>query len=70
MSQYQFEPESRLEGFRGLAEDTQLAMATAPNYWLAWYSAKSILLVGVACAFAYYVGKHSRRSSSLGRCRR
>lgn len=44
----------------GAAEDTKLAMATAPDYWLAWYSFKSIALVGVACALAYYVGKHSR----------
>jgi len=42
------------------AEDGAAAMAASPNYFLAWYSAKSILLVGVIAAFAYYVGKHSR----------
>lgn len=47
----------RLGDFR---EDTQRAMQTAPNYWILWYSAKSILLVGVAATLAYVIGKNSR----------
>lgn len=66
MSRYRFEPESRLEGW---SEDAQTAMTASPNYFVWWYSVKSIALVGVACALAYYVGK-SRRSSAMGRYKR
>ncbi len=48
-------------GFDGLTDDTQAAMQAAPGYWLAWYSIKSIALVGVVAWFAYYAGKHSSR---------
>ena len=45
-----------------LQDETRLAMQTAPGYWLAWYSMKSMLLVGVAAGLAYYVGReHGRR---------
>lgn len=60
MSRYRFEPESRLEGFSA-SSDTVQAMQTAPDYWLAWYSFKSIALVAAVAALAYYVGKSSRR---------
>ncbi len=40
--------------------DAEAAMLANPTYFVWWYSAKSIALVGVACALAYYVGKHSR----------
>lgn len=68
-NQYHFEPESRLEGYQDFTTDGKAAIAASPDYFLWWYSAKSILLVGAVAALAYYVGK-SRRSSSLGRARR
>ncbi len=37
------------------------AMQEAPNYWLAWYSFKSIALVGAVAWVAYLIGKNSRR---------
>ncbi len=40
--------------------DAEAAMLANPTYFVWWYSAKSIALVGVACALAYYVGKNSR----------
>ncbi len=60
MSQYRFEPESRLEGW---SEDAQAAMLANPPYFVWWYSVKSIALVAVACALAYQVGKNSGRRS-------
>jgi len=67
MGKYQFEPESSLEGW---SEDAQAAMTANPAYFVWWYSAKSIALVAVAVAAAYYVGKNNARRPPLGRYRR
>lgn len=37
--------------------NTEKAMASAPNYWLAWYTAKSLALVVAVAGLAYMVGK-------------
>lgn len=67
---HQFEPEQRLEGYYAdFSTDAQMAMEASPAYFVKWYTAKSIALVGVACALAYYVGKSSRRPS-MGRYKR
>ncbi len=42
------------------SEDAVAAMQANPNYFVWWYSVKSIALVGVIAAFAYYVGKHTK----------
>jgi hypothetical protein len=39
---------------------TRLAMAIAPDYWLRWYSLKSLLLVGAVALLAYQLGRCSR----------
>lgn len=49
-----------IRDLRGFTEDAQKAMAVAPKYWLAWYTIKSLALVGVAAAFAYRLGKDAR----------
>lgn len=51
---YEFEPEARFEGF---AEDGKAALEASPDYFLWWYSAKSILLVAAVAGLAFYVGK-------------
>jgi hypothetical protein len=66
MPRYRFEPESRLEGF---SDDARAAMEASPDYFVWWYSAKSLLLVGVACALAYQLGKGSRGRPSRRRRR-
>ena len=43
--------------FYGFSEDATQAMATNPGYFAAWYSLKSILLVGAVAALAYQLGK-------------
>ncbi len=54
--------------YEGFTEDGKAAIAASPDYFLWWYSVKSIALVGVAVALAYYVGKS--RSRPLGQYRR
>lgn len=49
----------------GFTEDGEAAMSASPGYFLWWYSAKSILLVGVAAALAYQLGKNSRPARSM-----
>lgn len=44
---------SRLAGF---TDEAREAMQAAPDYFVHWYTAKSILLVGVAVALAYTLG--------------
>lgn len=46
----------------GLAAESERALRTAPRYWLAWYTVKSLALVAAAGGLAYYVGReHGRR---------
>lgn len=66
---YQFEPESRLEGYQGFTADGKAAIAASPDYFLWWYSAKSIALVVAIAGMAYYIGRN-RRPPGLGRHRR
>ena len=40
---------------------TLRAMRSAPNYWLAWYTAKSLAAAGFAALAAYLVGKERGR---------
>lgn len=56
--------------YDGFSEDAQTAMQASPDYFVWWYSAKSILLVIAAAALAYQLGKSSGRSRSLGRAPR
>ncbi len=51
---------TEFSGLAGFTEDGTAAIAASPNYFLAWYSVKSILLVGVAAALAYQLGKAAR----------
>lgn len=45
----------------GFVEDAQAAMQATPGYFAAWYTLKSLLLVGVTGALAYQLGKTSKR---------
>ncbi len=42
------------------SDDTLYAMASAPDYWLAWYTAKSLALVGAVGVIGYLLGRASR----------
>lgn len=44
------------------SEETRQAMLAAPDYWIRWYTFKSLALVAVVAAFSYTLGKHARRS--------
>ena len=46
--------------YQGWREDAVTAMQMHPNYWLGWYSVKSIALVAVFGALCYQLGKNSR----------
>lgn len=43
--------------FHGFTDDAKAAIAASPDYFVKWYTIKSILLVGVAAALAYTIGK-------------
>jgi len=45
---------STYEGFR---EDAQAAMTASPNYFVWWYSVKSLALVASVAAVAYLIGR-------------
>jgi len=49
------QPEVRLEGF---SQDAEAAIVANPAYFVWWYTAKSIALVGLAVALAFYIGKN------------
>jgi hypothetical protein len=49
------QPEARLEGF---SQDAEAAIVANPAYFVWWYTAKSIALVGLAVTLAYYIGKN------------
>ena len=53
-------PRSRLHLY-GFTDDGEAAIAASPGYFLAWYSAKSILLVAVTAALAYQLGRTKKR---------
>jgi hypothetical protein len=44
------------------ADDTRAAFAASPNYFMAWYTAKSLALVAAVGVAAYYIGKGKRMS--------
>jgi hypothetical protein len=45
------------------SDDAKAAMLATPDYFLWWYTAKSLALVAAVAAVAYYVGKeHGRRA--------
>lgn len=41
----------------GFADDARAAMAARPDYFVWWYTAKSIALVGALAAATYFAGK-------------
>lgn len=51
----------RSQRLAGFTEDGKAAIAASPDYFLWWYSVKSILLVGAFGAFMYQLGKNTRR---------
>lgn len=50
----------RVARYQGWREDAVAALQANPNYWLGWYSVKSIALVLVFGALCYQVGKSRR----------
>lgn len=53
-----FDPRrGRISGF---TEDGKAAMAASPDYFLWWYSVKSLGLVAVAVGLGYVLGRASR----------
>lgn len=57
----------RRYGENTFTENAKAAIAASPDYFVWWYSVKSILLVGAFGAFMYQLGKNRRtRSSGYG----
>jgi len=48
------------------SEDARRAITENPDYFVWWYSVKSLALVAAIGAAAYYAGRSSSRSSSRG----
>jgi hypothetical protein len=46
--------------FAGWSDDAKQAMTDNPDYFVWWYTAKSLALVAVSVTTAYYMGKNSR----------
>lgn len=44
----------------GASEDTRRAMQENPDYWIAWYTFKSLALVAVIGVLGYTLGKNKR----------
>lgn len=44
----------------GASDDTRRAMQSNPDYWIAWYTFKSLALVAVIGALGYQLGKNNR----------
>lgn len=44
----------------GTAEDNRQAMQANPDYWLKWYTFKSLALVAAVAGCAYLLGKASK----------
>lgn len=42
---------------RGLSDDTRRALLDHPDYWLSWYTFKSLALVGAVGVVGYLLGK-------------
>lgn len=61
MKRYQFEPESRLEGW---SEDAQAAMTANPNYFVWWDQRKTALLIVLSIVLVYQVSKSRPRRRS------
>jgi len=53
-------PERKLNGW---ADDAKAAITANPDYFVRWYTAKSLLLVGVSVALAYMIGKQWNKRS-------
>ena len=47
------------EGFAGFADDARTAIQQAPEYFVWWYTAKSIGLAVVFAAFTFMLGRAS-----------
>ena len=45
----------------GFADDARGAIVAAPNYFVAWYTVKSIGLCAAVAALAYLIGRGSAR---------
>jgi hypothetical protein len=54
------DPNRRLNGW---SEDAKTAITSNPDYFVWWYTAKSLLLVGTAFALAYTLGRQSAKKS-------
>jgi len=50
-----------VRGLGNFTDDARVAMAASPDYFVWWYSAKSMLLVGAVAALAYQLGKAAGR---------
>ena len=50
---------AQMAGFR---EDAEAALAASPNYFLTWYTVKSIGLVVFSCWLAYQLGRMKEKS--------
>ena len=50
-----------VRGLNGFTDDAKAAMVASPDYFVWWYSAKSILLCGTIAVLAYQLGKASKR---------
>lgn len=50
--------------FGDFSDDAKAALQASPDYFLTWYTVKSVGLVIFACGLAYLLGKeHGKRRS-------
>lgn len=47
---------------RSITTGARAAMAAGPDYFLAWYTIKSLGLVATAAALAWYMGREAGRN--------
>lgn len=46
----------------GTTDATRQAMAQNPDYWIKWYTFKSLALVAAVATAAYFIGREHGRS--------
>lgn len=59
--QWQPPPPCRCDRLDGFSDDARTAMQASPDYFIKWYTIKSIGLGVVAAALAFMIGRASKR---------
>ncbi|MBP6479900.1 MAG: hypothetical protein KA310_03540 [Pseudomonadales bacterium] len=56
----------RPRGFAGWGDDARKAIVENPDYFVWWYTVKSLALVGVSCALVYTLAQRRKKRRSHG----